>query len=266
MKTKLLNLIFFACLTACLSEAPIGAQNFTPPQAAEMPNAQLQELAERRALFLSENASKAPLPSKDGLELVVKPTDGQAGFGSEMTCRLVNHNKFDVRYSVRSITQGFVFFLYDAGGHKIDLDPEWEWGNMPYTHDVRYHQIRAIKPDESLEFTLNLTEAYGERWRRGKRLLVEWDPTSFRTGSEFKTGVGIRAEVLLKASVSSAERVSLDVSKDFKPQLVMQTSVPNTKPAPMTQNSDFVMIRYWGIAAFMIVVLTVLYFVFKRCW
>lgn len=249
MKTRLFSLIFLGGLTAYLNEAPVCAQSYPSKPVAEMPKAQLEELAQRRAQFVLDNSQKAPLPSKDGLELVVKPTNSQAGFGGEVICSLVNHNAFEVRYSLRSITMGFVFFLYDNSGSKIELSPEWEWANMPYTHDVRSHQIHTVKPGESLEFTLKLTEAYGERWKQGKRLVVEWDPTSFRAGSEFTVGLGIRAEMQLVSLNSTPTQSEHSVSPELIPPRAEAALRSQAGPPPASPSMESITSPLWIIMA-----------------
>lgn len=258
MKTKFRNLVFRFSLLVFFCEAQLWAQPIPPKALTQMPKAQLEELAERRARFLSDDSVKAPLPTKDGLELILKPSNRLPDFGHEMICQLVNHNAFEVRYAVRSITQGFVFFLYDERGHKVELNPDWEWANMPYTHDVRANQLRIIEPGEKLEFTLNLAEAYGERWSQGKRLVVEWDPTSFRAASEFKTGMGIRAEAFFESPPVNTEKKDSEASEDLNAMLSMQPRLQETRNSPSKLSLAPTSLRPWSIVIILIVAALVL--------
>lgn len=137
------------------------------------------------ALPLLASDERIFLGKKDGIELHVARAGGGPSDKDPASClsfTATNTNDYDLIYLNNARGRMFSFKLLDSSGKVISQIPNWYRWNDPYSSDVGMRARTPIPPGEHIEFTICLKEAYGDRWKEGKTLLVQWEPSDGNNG------------------------------------------------------------------------------------
>lgn len=139
---------------------------------------------------------------KDGLELIVSTVVRSGVPQPILECSLHNTTDQDIPFDLSGPTDRLSFKLLDASGAEIPMDAEWKrlnaWGDdAPYAR----HASAVIKPEASRVYAFRPSEAYGERWKSGRRLVVSWEPgIDWSTEKPHTRGRGLSVEFDVEAA------------------------------------------------------------------
>ncbi|HEX7260294.1 MAG TPA: hypothetical protein VF258_00605 [Luteolibacter sp.] len=130
--------------------------------------------------------------SKDGIELSVRFEKTANPEDVQLICKVTNHDQSDLKYMNTGPTMGLAFKLVDSAAREIAPQPPWSsfiTSQAMYRPGKRSGHI--IKANESEEFSLALSEAFGEGWKRGAKLFIEWIPGQDGAGNPLQIGKGL---------------------------------------------------------------------------
>ena len=130
--------------------------------------------------------------SRDGLELAVRFEKTANPAGMQVKCKVSNRNTSDVPFLNTGSTMGLAFKLLDSAAREIAPKAPWSFITPQAVQDsIGKRSSLNIKPNESIEFSLALNDAFGDGWRLGAKLFIEWIPGHDGAGNPLQIGKGL---------------------------------------------------------------------------
>ncbi len=213
--------------------------------------------------------------SKDGVELAVRFEKTASPVGMQVKCKVSNRNQSDVHFQNTGPTMALAFIMLDSSDREIT--PKLPWSGFITSESILdtpgKRSRLVIKPNESVEFNLALNDAFGDDWRSGAKLFIEWIPGRDGAGNPLQTGKGLNTSFDLtgnqprQSSVSSpvTQSSSQTVKNADTPKSMVLKKASETKPAPNSPNREPTSSTPWSILVVLIVVaIGLLWLLFKK--
>ena len=120
-------------------------------------------------------AQEVTLLEKDGLQMVVRLPDAFDAANPGIIAGIRNTRPDPLRITRGEPSQAFRLSLYDSAGKEIPAEKSWAARNDPRLNDAGLRAPGEIAASGRLDSpTFPLAKVFGERWREGVRLEVEW--------------------------------------------------------------------------------------------
>lgn len=118
--------------------------------------------------------SEKVIPKNSGVTLETRIKAASNGESSEIEFIVFNESQSTITYDIWLDTLGFDFRLVDTNGIEIPMNDQWFRFHSPRYREWAKTRSANLSPKDRISYTLNLKEAFGDNWKRGEKLKIEW--------------------------------------------------------------------------------------------
>lgn len=195
----------------------------------------------------------------------VKPAPTYSEHSPEIVCELTNRGNTVADYDQWLESLGFDFRLVGQNENEIKMDETWFKRFSPRYREWSKTKTARLPPGESISFRLNMREAFGERWRLGNKLYIDWHQQgSLSVSPTVSTSISLprafNKDIGNRSSNSTRPLVSLPLTTS--PSQKSPASMPHAQSGSMVEEAS--PIAAWCFAFAALIAAVGLWLVFKK--